>query len=168
MESVLLLNASYEPLRVITWQRAITLFFDGKVEVIEEYDHQIRSVSLVLKAPAVVRLLRFAKLGRQSPPFSRLNVMARDKFECQYCGKSLTMRTATMDHVHPRSRGGGSSWINVVTSCAPCNRKKGGSTPEEAGMSLRNPPERPQWLPILSFRADGQIPSPWRSFIIFR
>jgi 5-methylcytosine-specific restriction endonuclease McrA len=166
MESVLLLNSSYEPLKIITWQRAVTLFFDGKVEVVEEYDHQIRSVSLVIKAPAVVRLLRFAKFGRQSPPFSRLNVFARDRFECQYCGKSLSVYTATVDHVLPRSRGGTTSWLNVVSSCSPCNRKKGWLTPDEAGMKLRGQPTKPQWLPVLLLRSHEKIPQPWRAFFV--
>ena len=80
MSSVLLLSSTYEPLRVISWQNAVCMFFLGKVEIVEEYDHHIRSVSVAIKAPAVVRLLRFFRAGRRSPPLSRANVMARDGF----------------------------------------------------------------------------------------
>jgi len=168
MQGVLLLNSSYEPLRVITWQRAVTMFFMGKVEVVQEYDHSIRSVSLVIRAPAVVRLLKFVKMGRKSPPLCRTNVLARDRFECQYCGRGLPAREATLDHVIPRSQGGRTSWENVVCCCASCNRRKGGRTPAEARMSLRTKPVRPDWLPVLTTRLNGQIPSSWQEFLRFR
>src|SRR5690606_12192902 len=132
MQAVLLLNASYEPLRIIHWQRAITLFFLGKVEVIEEYDHEIRSVSVAIKAPAVVRLLRYVKVGQRSPPLMRTNVRARDRFKCQYCQIDRTAKQATLDHVIPNSLGGKSTGENIVCCCPPCNRKKGAQTPEQA------------------------------------
>ena len=166
MSSVLLLNSSYEPVRVISWQRAICMFFMGKVEVVEEYDHDIRSVSLVIKAPAVVRLLTYAKIGRRTPPLSRTNILARDGFECQYCGKSLNSREATLDHVVPRSQGGGTNWTNLVTACAGCNRKKGGHTPAQAGMKLRHEPLKPGWLPVLQIGMRGNVPEPWKSWIL--
>jgi 5-methylcytosine-specific restriction endonuclease McrA len=144
------------------------MFFDGKVEVVEEYDHNIRSVSIVIKAPAVVRLLRFVKFGRHSPPLSRLNLLARDKFECQYCGIGLTPRTATLDHVKPRSKGGGTSWTNLVCACETCNRRKGGRTPEEATMPLKTKPVRPQWLPIIDVKLHGNVPEAWQAFLKLR
>lgn len=165
MNAALLLNASFEPIRVIPWQRAVTLFFAGKVEVVEEYDQNIRSVSLVIKAPAVVRLLRYAKFGRRKPPLSKANILARDDFQCQYCGDDLHVNEATMDHVIPRSRGGVTSWANIVTCCQDCNREKGGKTPEEARMPLRKHPVQPDWLPVLNFRMNGNIPHPWRIFL---
>lgn len=165
MQSVLLLNTSFEPLKVISWQRAITLFFTGKVEVIEEYDHSIRSVSLIIKAPAVVRLLRFVRIGRRSPPLCRGNILARDNFQCQYCAKELTAKDATLDHVLPRSQGGITSWNNVVCSCMPCNRRKGGRTPFEARMALLKKPVKPDWLPVLNIRFHGKIPISWRIFL---
>jgi 5-methylcytosine-specific restriction endonuclease McrA len=165
MTSVLLLNASFEPLKVISWQRAISMFFMGKVEVVEEYEHDIRSVSLIVKAPAVVRLLSYTRVGRRSPPLSRANVIARDNFLCQYCAKELTTREATMDHVIPRSQGGRTSWENIVCCCPPCNRRKGGRTPREAKMSLLKSPVRPDWLPVLNMRFHGRIPSAWKTFL---
>lgn len=165
MQTVLLLNSSFEPLRIIPWQRAVTLFFLGKVEVVEEYEHDIRSVSLVIKAPAVVRLLKYARIGRRTPPLCRANVLARDHFECQYCGSHLTSREATLDHVIPRSQGGRTSWENVVCACGTCNRRKGGRTPKEARMSLRKRPIKPDWLPVLNIRFKGNIPEPWWTFL---
>lgn len=165
MDSVLLLNASFEPLKVISWQRAITMFFLGKVEVIEEYDQEIRSISLVIKAPAVVRLLRYISIGRKAPPLCRSNVLARDGLECQYCGAPQSSREATLDHVVPRSQGGKTTWDNVVCCCVSCNRKKGGRTPREAQMNLRTKPVRPEWLPVLQVRLNGRIPEPWQLFL---
>jgi len=142
------------------------MFFMGKVEVIEEYDHNIRSVSLVIKAPAVVRLLKFVKLGRKSPPLCRSNILARDNFHCQYCRKDLTSREATLDHVIPRSQGGKTTWENIVCCCTHCNRRKGGHTPEQAGMRLIKKPEKPDWLPVLSLRFNGNIPQSWYDFLV--
>ena len=109
MQSVLLLNASYEPLKVISWKRAVTMFFLGKVEVVEEYEHDIRSVSLVFKAPAVVRLVSYVSIRKKAPPLTRANLLARDNFECQYCGTGLNSKSSTLDHVIPRSQQGGTS-----------------------------------------------------------
>ena len=165
MQTVLLLNASYEPLKVITWQRAVTMFFLGKVEVVEEYDHQIHSVSLVIKAPAVVRLLQFVNSGRRTPPLSRANILARDNFQCQYCTRELAVKEATLDHVVPRSQGGKTSWENIVCACGACNRRKGGRTPKEARMKLLKTPVRPDWLPVLTIRLNGKIPLSWKLFL---
>ena len=168
MQSVLLLNASFEPLKVISWQRAVSMFFLGKVEVVEEYDHKIRSVSLVIKAPAVVRLLRYIKVGKKSPPLCRSNILARDNFQCQYCSVDLTSREATLDHVIPRSQGGRTSWENLVCACSACNRKKGGKTPQEARMQLLKKPVKPDWLPVLSMRFHGRVPISWQTFLFIR
>ena len=163
--AVLLLNSSFEPIKIIDWQRAVTMFFLGKVEVLEEYEHNIRSVSLVVKAPAVVRLLKYVRLGRKSPPLCRTNILARDNFECQYCSKELNSREATLDHVLPRSQGGKTSWENIVCCCMHCNRKKGGKTPRQARMPLRKTPIKPDWLPVLNIRLNGNIPSSWYAFL---
>ncbi len=165
MGPVLLLNSSYEPLRVISWQNAVGMFFLGKVEIVEEYDHHIRSVSLAIKAPAVVRLLRFFRVGRRSPSLSRLNVLARDNFTCQYCGREMSAKEATLDHVVPRSQGGRTTWENIVCACGVCNRKKGGRTPKEAHMKLLSKPCKPQWLPVLNTKFNGKIPQSWLNFL---
>lgn len=165
MQAVLLLNASFEPLKVISWQRAVSLFFLGKVEVVEEYEHDIRSVTFAIKAPAVVRLLQFARIGRKTPPLSRTNILARDNFKCQYCSVELSSREATLDHVIPRSQGGKTTWQNLVCCCSACNRKKGGRTPKEARMRLNKTPVQPDWLPVLNIRFHGRIPEAWFNFL---
>lgn len=165
MVETLLLNASYEPIKIISWQRAVCLSFLGKVEVIEEYDHEVHSVSIAIRMPAVVRLLRYVHLGTRRPPLTKLNMLARDSFNCQYCARSLNYQDATMDHILPRSRGGLTLWTNVVASCHSCNRKKGGRTPQEASMPLLSTPHQPEWLPVLSVRLNSHLPKSWRSFL---
>ena len=165
MQSVLLVNNSFEPLKVISWQRAVTMFFTGKVEVLEEYDHDIRSVSVVIKAPAVVRLLKYIRIGKKSPPLCRSNILARDNFQCQYCAKELAPRDSTLDHVKPRSQGGKTTWENIVCCCTHCNRKKGGRTPAEARMALLKKPIKPDWLPVLNIKFHGKIPLSWYNFL---
>lgn len=141
------------------------MFFLGKVEVVEEYEDDIRSVSLVIKAPAVVRLLRYFRAGRKSPPLTRGNILARDNFTCQYCSKELSPREATLDHVIPRAQSGRTTWENIVCACGGCNRKKGGRTPKEARMILLTKPHRPDWLPVLNIKLHGNIPKPWFGFL---
>ena len=165
MTAVLLLNASYEPIRVISWQHAITLFFKDKVEVVEEYDHEIRSVSVAFKAPSIVRLLRYVNIGSRTPPFSRFNILARDRFQCQYCASNLTNKEATLDHIVPRSKGGKTSWENVVCCCKTCNVKKGAKTLDQIGFRLKVKPIRPDWLPVLHLRLHGNVPSSWQNFL---
>ena len=146
MEQTLLLNASFEPLKVVHWQKAITLLCQGKVEVISVYDREVRSVSITFKLPSVIRLLRYVRIRQRFDyvPFSRANIYARDAHTCQYCGH-LPTSELTFDHVVPVAHGGRKDWENIVTCCVPCNRRKGGRTPAGAGMRLirrRNGPSR--------------------------
>jgi 5-methylcytosine-specific restriction endonuclease McrA len=165
VERTLLLNASFEPLTVISWQRAVTLFFLGKVEVVQEYEEEIHSVSLVIRMPAVVKLVRYVKFVKGDPPLSRANLLARDNFQCQYCALEVTHHNFSIDHVHPRSQGGGTYWENVVVACHPCNRKKGGRTPEQARMKLLKPVIQPDWLPVITFRFNNNVPPSWVIFL---
>ena len=165
MRCVLLLNASCEPLKVISWQRAVCMVFADKVDILEEYNLIIRSVSFSMKVPSVLRLRRYARLASRSPSFSRENVLARDGYQCQYCGVSLTSKTATLDHVLPSSRGGKTTWENVVTACRSCNGKKGRKTPEEAKMPLRKTPVKPQFLSARYLIRRETIPSEWEAFV---
>ena len=162
----LLLNATYEPLRVISWQRAVVLVYLGKVEVVCTYENVLRSVSTCMQAPAVVRLMTLVRRRRGRVMFSRRNVFLRDDFRCQYCGVHLPAAELTADHVVPRSRGGRTSWDNVVTACVPCNHRKGCSTPSQAQMTLRRKPERPSHLPppVLRLSQDS-TPEAWREFL---
>lgn len=166
----LLLNASYEPLRVVSWQRAVTMLCLGKVEVVRSYDVRLRAVSWSVEMPAVIRLLSFVRRRRVRIALSRRNVFVRDGHTCQYCGSRLAPRDLTCDHVIPRSQGGGMAWDNVVTACGPCNRKKGGRTPEQAHMALRRAPRRPQYLPVLVTLnvATRSVPEAWLDFIGYR
>lgn len=166
----LVLNATWQPVARIPWQRAITLLFLGKVEIIEEYeDKKIRSVSFEVKMPSVVRFLRLLKGRRKAViRFSRQNVFARDNGQCQYCGKKVKRPEATYDHVIPRSQGGGTHWENIVIACVPCNQRKGGRTPEQARMKLATIPVRPKRLPDtfqLTFVFQKGMPSTWANWL---
>ena len=137
MDRTLLLSQGYQPVRIISWRRAICMSFLGKVEVVSTHPgREIRTVSRSYPAPAVVRLIRHYRVGPQVVRFSRRNVYLRDRFVCQYCGERFPERELTLDHVTPRSRGGVTSWGNVVACCGVCNRKKGNQTPQQANMPL--------------------------------
>jgi 5-methylcytosine-specific restriction endonuclease McrA len=170
MEQTLLLNASYEPLKVVHWQKAITLWCQGKVEVIAVHDREIRAVSVSFKLPSVIRLLRFVKIKRRFDyvPFSRANIYARDNHTCQYCSDLFPKEDLTFDHVVPVAQGGRKDWENIVTCCVTCNRKKGGRTPEEAGMRLVRHPRRPDSTPALRMTIKLGVksaPESWRDYL---
>jgi 5-methylcytosine-specific restriction endonuclease McrA len=162
MASTLLLNASYEPMKIISWQRAITLFFLGKVEIVEAYDAEIRSVATSCPMPSVVRLRRYARQERRVK-FSRTNVYRRDGFACQYCGVQPGAEVLTLDHVVPRARGGLTEWNNIVTCCASCNARKADRTPEQARMSLPRMPARPAFMPPVSPSEATHVT--WRDYL---
>jgi len=163
----LLLNSTYEPLKVISWQRAVTLMWLGKVEVVRSYERDVRAVTFKVRMPAVVRLLRFVRRKQPQVSFSRRNLFARDENRCQYCKKQFEMSELTYDHVVPRSHGGRTEWTNIVTCCVDCNRRKGGRTPEQAGMRLLRPPKRPEYLPNVVSITIGvkTAPEAWRDFL---
>ncbi|MFO0627856.1 MAG: HNH endonuclease [Polyangiales bacterium] len=149
MASTLLLNATYEPMKVISWQRAITLLFLNKAELVEAYDEVIRSINHAVHKPSVVRLRRYARQERKVK-FSRVNIYRRDDFACQYCGAQPGAAALTLDHVLPRARGGRTEWLNIVTACTRCNAAKADRTPEQAAMPLRRRPYKPNAMPMVS------------------
>ena len=162
----LLLTQSYEPLQVIGWQRAITLLALDKVDVVEEYDAEIRAVSIVVRVPAVVRLRKAFRRFAKPVKFSRVNIYARDGYRCQYCGQTCTISELTYDHVIPRSRGGRTCWENIVSACYACNRRKANRTPAEAGMKLLSVPKRPTWMPAVQIRVSTKsVPDAWRDYV---
>lgn len=165
IERTLLLDNGYQPISTISWQRAISLLTLGKVEVIEEYDHNIRSTHLVIKLPAVVRLVNFFRRHKQRVKFSRQNILARDRWLCQYCGEKVETKDMTMDHVVPRAQGGRTEWENIVTCCEDCNAKKADRTPAQAKMRLKKQPERPSWVPVFSIQLSGTVPEQWASYL---
>jgi len=161
----LLLTPWMMPHKVITWQDAVTMAFLGKVDVLEAYDEFVRSPSVVIQVPAVVRLKRPIGSVKRAVKFSRLNVFTRDGFRCQYCGTKKTISELNYDHVVPRQQGGKTVWDNIVTCCYPCNDMKRNRTPEQAGMKLLKLPVRPRTLPMTPVVLDGKpIPAPWSSY----
>lgn len=140
----LVLNADYRPLSYFPlslwpWQEAIKASFLDRVQIIAEYDEVVRSPSMEMRIPSVVVLKEYVRPALY-PAFTRFNLFLRDEFTCQYCGATGEM---TFDHVIPRSRGGRTTWENVVAACSPCNLSKASLTLREARMSLRKPPHRP-------------------------
>ena len=161
----LLLNQWYFPIKVVSWQDAVTLLYLEKVDVVVTYDDTIRSPTTSIKTPAVVRLRMKTRTTKRGVKFSRVNVFTRDSFTCQYCGTKLAMNLLTYDHVIPRSRGGRTQWDNIVTACYGCNSKKGDRTPDEASMHPFRKPERPKSLPLTPPRIDvAKAPVEWRDF----
>lgn len=164
MDRTLLLNATYEPLMVIDWRRAVSLVFLGKSDVLAEHSKVIRSPSQSMRVPSVLRLRERVRRAKPVVRFSRTNVYARDESRCQYCGEKFSASALTFDHVLPRSRGGQTTWQNIVTACMPCNRIKGDKTPEEAGMPLLKEPVRPKLLPYVK-QITGKTPESWKFYL---
>lgn len=162
----LMLSQSYEPQAVIPWSHAVQLLFLGKVEVIEEYEQDARSTYLVIKIPAVVRLLGRVRRRKSPVRFSRVNIYARDGYKCQYCGERRPNDDLTFDHVTPRSRGGTTTWTNIVTCCTTCNGTKRNRTPAEAGMRLLKQPVEPRTAPAVVLRISKQhAPAQWGAYL---
>jgi 5-methylcytosine-specific restriction endonuclease McrA len=163
VERVLVLNASYEPLNVCSLRRAHVLVWKGKAEILESHDRPLRSACTSFRRPHVIRLVTYVRVPRGvTRRISRRVLFARDGWECMYCGSGGNR--LTLDHVVPRSRGGTSVWENVVTSCAPCNHRKGDRLLEETGMSLRKHPRPP--TPVLFIRLTAEhIPDTWRRYL---
>ncbi len=169
MDRTLLLNATYEPLQVVSWQRAIRMLFQEKAEVVESYSREIHSVRFAMRVPSVILLVQYVQVHRlhHQIKFSRANLFARDQYRCQYCGRRTPESLLTYDHVLPVARGGRKTWENIVTACVPCNHRKGNRTPEEAGMTLLRRPLAPNSFPIriqLLFQR-VQTPDSWKSYI---
>ena len=170
---VLMLNRSYLPIHVTSVRRAFTLLYLGIAKVVNEryqtfdfqgwsdlsasvHEETVGLVDHVIRVPRVILLVRYDRVPKRQVRFSRYNIYARDKSTCQYCGKRLPRHQLNLDHVIPRSRGGMSRWENVVCSCVPCNRRKGGRTPQEARMKLLRQPHRPTWTPFIQ-EGEGSV-----------
>src|ERR1041385_5147472 len=131
---VLVLNASYEPINVCAARRAIVLVLKGVAMTEEENGHFLHSTRLAMRVPSVIRLLEYRRIPHQTRALSRKNILLRDRNMCQYCAEVLPAAELTLDHVIPRSRGGASTWENLVACCHPCNRTKGNHLPHEVNM----------------------------------
>jgi len=165
---VLVLNANYEPIHVCSARRAITLVLKGIAHVEELSGFEIRSSFRSIPLPSVVRLQDYRKIPRYRFSVSRKNILTRDRNTCQYCNEKYLSKDLTLDHIIPRSRGGKSTWDNLVCSCLPCNARKGSRTPEEANMPLKNKPReanchtRHQLL-----RTTGETYSQWQKYLFY-
>lgn len=151
----LALNASYEPLAIIPARRAVRLVLDGKAEILEkDGGRRFRSERRIIPCPAVIRLIRYVHVPRKfRRQVTNTFLFARDDYACQYCGKHKNQlrgrQFLTRDHVLPLSRGGGNTWENVVTSCSPCNNRKGDRLPAEAGLELLHAPRQPNYVQLV-------------------
>ncbi|MBX3415506.1 MAG: HNH endonuclease [Pirellulales bacterium] len=189
--SVLVLNRLYVAVHVINVRRAFSLLFRELAEVIHLEDGQyanydfeswreiselraefkepdqdwVRSVNFEIQVPRVIRLLSYERLPKQVIRFNRRNIFARDGNRCQYCGRRFPMSELSLDHVMPRSRGGDTSWENIVCSCVKCNVRKGGRTPHEANMKLVRPPVKPKRSPLLTLKLGNPKYESWKSFL---
>jgi 5-methylcytosine-specific restriction endonuclease McrA len=160
----LLLTPWYFPIKVLRWQDAVKMKYEGTVDVVVEYEDEIRSPSVTWKMPAVVRLRKLAKTRARGAKFSRRNVYQRDGYTCQYCGERRPAHELSYDHVVPRSAGGRTEWRNIVTACRACNTRKDDQTCDEAGMWPKKTPTRPAHLPLAPPLFDREIPAEWAGF----
>jgi 5-methylcytosine-specific restriction endonuclease McrA len=162
---VLVLNASYEPINVCTVRRAAVLILKQRAEVLEHSEWNLHAESLTLPRPVVIRLVTYVKIPRDAHrrKITRRAVFARDRWTCQYCGHERG--NLTVDHVIPRSKGGGSSWDNIVTCCAPCNRRKGDRLPRQANMVPARAPQAPSST-IFIHVAAPTIPPAWEQYLV--
>jgi len=189
--SVLVLNRLYMAVHVVTVRRAFGLLCRDLAEVLHceqgqfaNYNFEswreiselqsrfktpdedwIRSVNFEIRVPRVIRLLAYDRLPKQTIRFNRRNIFARDGNHCQYCGRRFPTSELSLDHVTPRSRGGETSWANIVCSCVKCNVKKGGRTPQEAHMHLIRPPVKPKRSPLLSIKLGNPKYESWKTFL---
>ena len=139
--SVLVLNTNYAPMDICTAKRAICLYYNEKVDILESYKEDVHSPSITLSLPSIVRLKDYVKHNQMDVILTRRNLLVRDIYDCQYCGSKKS--PLTMDHVKPKKQGGKDSWENLVAACQNCNRKKGNRTPDEAKMPLKRIPRKP-------------------------
>ncbi|AFY36678.1 HNH endonuclease [[Leptolyngbya] sp. PCC 7376] len=163
MGKVLVLNASYEPLNITSWRRAVVLLLKDKAESLE---HNGRVVHRNFPLPTVIRLRQYIKIPYREIPLTRKNILERDRQTCQYClkrGEQLTL-----DHILPKSRGGADSWENLVTACMRCNVHKGNRTPKEAEMSLNTKPRKPYsslYFELVK-HTRGEANKEWKKYVI--
>lgn len=189
--SVLVLNRHYLAVHVINVRRAFALLVRDLAEVIHVEDGQyanydfeswrevselraqfkepnedwLRSVNFEVQVPRVIRLLFYERVPNQTVRFNRRNLFARDNNSCQYCGKRFSTSELSLDHVVPRSRGGDTSWENIVCACIACNVRKGGRTPQEAHMALVRKPTKPKRSPLVTLKLGNPKYESWKSFL---
>lgn len=165
---VLVLNATYEPINICAARRALILVLKGVARTEEEHARMVKSPSTTLPIPSVIRLLEFRHIPRQSRALSRKNILMRDRNTCQYCGHIFSPGELTLDHVVPRSRGGPSTWENLVACCKTCNHKKGNATLGESNLSLiREPRSFNLHTSRQLMRMMGRSDEQWRKYLFY-
>jgi 5-methylcytosine-specific restriction endonuclease McrA len=162
-QHVLVLNQNYEPVNVCSVRRAIILVFRGKAQIVEQAGSEVRSVATRFPVPSVVRLVLYIRVPQKRMVLSKRNVVKRDGHQCQYCG--ATHAKMTVDHVIPRTLGGGDTWENLVCACARCNNIKGFRSPEQAGLKLIRRPRRPNQVTFIRLMAGGVPDHRWKPYL---
>jgi 5-methylcytosine-specific restriction endonuclease McrA len=167
-EPVLVLNATFEPINVTAVRRAMVLLIKGVAQAEEMNHSEIHSARRAIRVPSVIRLLAYRHIPQQTRALSRKNILLRDRNTCQFCTRIFPASELTLDHVIPRSRGGRSSWENLVACCYQCNNRKGDRTPEEAGIKLARKP-RPFTLYTSRqlMRLIGHRDEKWRKYLFY-
>ena len=180
--AVLVLNRSYFPVHVTSVKRAFCLLYRGLAKAVDEqyqtfdfqswtelsvavHDETVGLVDKVIIVPRVILLTAYDRLPKRDVRFSRLNILIRDNYTCQYCGFRLKKSQLNLDHVVPRSKGGRTTWENVVASCHDCNCRKGGRTPQEAGVQLIRHPYRPNAFPFSLLLSRPNVYHAWKPFL---
>ena len=164
-KKVLLLNQSYQPLMTLGAKRAIILSFTEKVEVLERYADQVRSINLSIFIPSVIRLKDYVKFNKKRIPLSRKNILKRDNYICQYCDSKSNFMT--IDHIVPKDKGGRDLWENLVAACVSCNTKKGNKMLKDSGMLLNKKPKAPSLLFNIQNNLSNSQDS-WRPYLFMK
>ena len=188
---VLVLNKLYLAVRVVSARRAFTMLWNDLAEIVQvenghynsytfetwselaEYQHKfeaekhdwVRTVRVEIAVPRIIRLLGYDRLPEQTVKLNRRNLFARDRNQCQYCGRHFPTADLSIDHVVPRAHGGPDTWDNLVCACVRCNARKGGRTPDQAGMKLYRKPERPKRNPLIALRLGHEKYASWKTFL---
>lgn len=169
LKNILVLDQSYQPIKIVSWMKAITLVLSGKAELVETEDMiPIHSVNQTFQLSSIIRIFKNIVHTKSTHiSFTRHNIFLRDQWKCQYCHKQLKTHQLNWDHVLPRSRGGATVWENIVAACYPCNTKKADRTPEEAGMKLLKRPSKPRFTVQMSVRMRGptKVPESWKTYL---
>ena len=187
MNETLVLNKSYYAIHIIPWEKSVSLVYQGAAEAVdsnlqcynfdnwcelsalmEKHDHGfVHTISMKVAIPEVIRLTKYNQLPRQEIRFTRSNLYHHYKNKCCYCGGQFSTRELNLDHIIPRSKGGLTSWENIVTSCYSCNSIKDDRTPEQAGMKLLVKPSKPKWQGVRTILKQAPLPIPvsWQNLL---